>query len=98
MIDAAASSGANAVKFQKRDLETLYTRAYAEAPYNSENAFGATYGEHRRALEFDRLDYGRLKLKAEKVGVDLFATAFDEPSVDFCQEMGFSYIKIASAD
>lgn len=98
MIDAAASSGANAVKFQKRDLTTCYTAEYLARPYHSENAFGNTYGEHRRHLEFGYAEYRLLKRKAKQVGVEFGVTAFDEPSVDFLADLGVDFIKIASAD
>ena len=54
MIQAAARAGANAVKFQKRDNQALFTPEAYNAPYESENAFGATYGEHREALELGK--------------------------------------------
>ena len=51
---SAKECGVDAVKLQKRDNRALYTRAAYEAPYDHENCFGATYGEHREALELDR--------------------------------------------
>ena len=48
----AKLAGADAVKLQKRDNRTLYTRAAYDKPYDNENSFGATYGEHREFLEF----------------------------------------------
>jgi N-acetylneuraminate synthase/sialic acid synthase len=48
----AKLAGANAVKLQKRDNRGLYTRAAFNKPYDNENSFGSTYGEHREFLEF----------------------------------------------
>ena len=53
MFKVAKECGANAVKLQKRDNRSLYTAGYAK-PYDNENSYGATYGEHREALEFGR--------------------------------------------
>ena len=53
MIKAAADSGASAVKLQKRNNKSLFTQDYYNQVYNSENSFGATYGEHRENLEFN---------------------------------------------
>jgi N-acetylneuraminate synthase/sialic acid synthase len=61
MIEAAKWAGCNAVKLQKRDNLTLYAPEYYNAPYNSENAFGATYGQHREALEFGWEEYQTLQ-------------------------------------
>jgi sialic acid synthase len=98
MFDAAKWAGCNAVKLQKRDNKTLYTEEMYNAPYNSENAFGRTYGEHREALEFDRTQYVILQDHAEKLGITFFATAFDIPSADFLAALGMPAIKIASGD
>ena len=51
MFKAAKDCGVNAVKLQKRDNKSLLTRAAYNKPYENENSFGATYGEHREALE-----------------------------------------------
>ena len=51
----AKACGASAVKLQKRDNETLFTRAAFNRAYDNENSFGATYGVHRQALEFGQM-------------------------------------------
>jgi sialic acid synthase len=98
MFDAAKWAGCNAVKLQKRDNKTLYTEEFYNSPYNSENAYGATYGSHREALEFDLRQYQLLKAYAESIGLTFFATAFDIPSANFLAELGVPAIKIASGD
>jgi sialic acid synthase len=98
LFDAARWSGANAVKLQKRDNKSLYTEEFYNSPYNSEHSYGATYGEHREALEFDFDQYQLLKCYAEAIGVTFFATAFDVPSADFLAELKVPAIKIASGD
>ena len=79
----AKLAGADAVKLQKRDNRTLYTRAAYDRPYDNENSFGATYGEHREFLEFGRAEYKELQAYAAELGVDFFSTAFDLQSADF---------------
>ena len=98
MIRAAATAGADAVKFQKRDNKRLFTHAGYVAPYENENSFGATYGEHREALELSLEDYRAIKEEAARVGIDFFVTAFDIPSVDFLMDLGVPAFKIASFD
>ncbi len=79
MIGAAADCGVDAVKFQKRDNKALYNRAMYNKPYDNENSFGLTYGEHREFLEFEWDDYVMLKKLAEEKNVELMCTAFDFP-------------------
>jgi len=94
----AKLAGAHAVKLQKRDNRGLYTRAAYEKPYDNENSFGATYGEHREFLEFGRKEYEALRAYARELGVDFFATAFDIASADFLAEFDVPAYKIASGD
>ncbi len=98
LVRMAAKVGASAVKFQKRDNKTLYTKKMYSQPYIGRNSFGPTYGLHREALELGRPEYERLAKVAADVGVDLLATPFDVPSVDFVTHLGVPAIKIASAD
>jgi N-acetylneuraminate synthase/sialic acid synthase len=98
MFDEAKRCGADAVKLQKRDNRSLYTRDFFHKPYENENSFGATYGEHREALEFDRSQYEELIGYAKEIGIGFFATAFDQPSVDFLAELDMPAYKLASAD
>jgi len=98
LFDEARRAGAHAVKIQKRDNRTLYTREAFDKPYENENSFGPTYGLHREALEFGRSEYEELIAYSRRVGVTFFATAFDLPSADFLAELDMPAYKIASAD
>ncbi|MEW6083520.1 MAG: N-acetylneuraminate synthase family protein [Chloroflexota bacterium] len=98
LFKAAAECGVNAVKLQKRDNKSLFTKAAYHKPYENENSFGATYGEHREALEFGRAEFVELKQYAQELGVIMFATAFDIPSADFLAELDMPLYKIASGD
>lgn len=94
----AKECGANAVKLQKRDNRALYTAALYNKPYDHENSFGATYGEHREFLEFGKAEYLELQRYARELDVTLFATAFDFPSADFLASLDMPAYKIASGD
>ena len=98
LIKEAAGCGVNAVKLQKRDVRNLYTRSMYAKPYDNENSFGATYGEHREFLEFGRDEYVELKTYTEGLGLIFFATAFDFQSLTFLEQLGVPLHKIASAD
>jgi len=98
MIKIAASCGVNAVKFQKRNNKTLYTKAMYNRSYDHEASFGFTYGEHREFLEFDWNEYVALKKCAEENGVEFMCAAFDFESVDFLEKLGITSYKVASGD
>jgi sialic acid synthase len=94
----AKLAGAHAVKLQKRDNKGLYTRAAYNKPYDNENSFGSTYGEHREFLEFGLREYKALQEYAAELGVDFFSTAFDQASADFLKGLDVPAYKIASGD
>ncbi len=94
----AKLAGAQAVKLQKRDNRGLYTRAAYNKPYDNENSFGSTYGEHREFLEFGQKEYRILQAYAAELGLDFFATAFDLASAKFLHELDVPAYKIASGD
>jgi N-acetylneuraminate synthase/sialic acid synthase len=98
LVQAAADCGASAVKTQKRSNRSLYTREFFDKPYENENSFGATYGEHREALEFGRDEYLELIRFSREVGITLFATAFDFESADFLADLDMPAYKVASGD
>ena len=94
----AKLAGAHAVKLQKRDNRGLYTKAAYGKPYDNENSFGPTYGEHREFLEFGLSQYRELKEYAKELGIDFFSTAFDLASADFLESLEVPAYKIASGD
>lgn len=98
MMRIARESGVNAVKFQKRDNRALYTRELYNKPYEHENSFGRTYGEHREFLEFGKDEYLDLKRYAQGIGLTLIVTPFDFKSTDFLADLNISAYKMASGD
>jgi sialic acid synthase len=98
LIAAAKAADADAVKFQKRDSHALLTKAQYDSPYLGPNSFGATYGLHREALEFDEDEYRKLKTYSEDLDLVFMASPWDIPSVEFLVNLGVIIMKIASAD
>jgi N-acetylneuraminate synthase/sialic acid synthase len=90
--------GVHAVKLQKRDNQTLFTRTMYQSEYNSENAFADTYGAHREKLEFGHEEYAELIRYAKEIGITFFATAFDIRSANFLADFDMPAYKIASGD
>jgi N-acetylneuraminate synthase/sialic acid synthase len=95
---AAKQCGAHAVKLQKRDNRSLFTREAYDKPYDHRNSYGATYGQHREYLEFGYDEFFELKRYAGEIGISLFATAFDFASADFLAELDLPAFKVASGD
>ncbi len=97
LIHAAASCGVDAVKFQKRDIDRCYTPELLAQPYENPHSFGATYGAHRRALEFGTQEFEAVDVAARAVDLPWFATPFDEASADFLRAFNPPAFKMASA-
>jgi len=98
LFQAAAECGVAAAKLQKRDNRSLYTADMYNRPYEHENSFGRTYGEHREFLEFGQREYAELQQYARELGLTFFSTAFDIPSADFLAALDVPAYKLASGD
>lgn len=95
LIDAAFSAGCDAVKFQKRTVETVYTSRELAHPRNS--PFGETNGDLKRGLEFGKEEYDAIDAYCRSKGIFWFASCWDEGSVDFMEQYDPPCYKIASA-
>lgn len=95
LIDVAANAGCDAVKFQKRTIEVVYTREELAKP--RESPFGITNGELKRALEFEPSDYGEIDLYCRRLRLPWFVSCWDEHSVDQMRRFDLPCFKIASA-
>ena len=98
LIHAAKECGVDAVKFQKRENRVLFTRAYYDAPYDNENSYGPTYGEHREFLELPKSEWFELSRYSREEGVAFVSAAFDEPSADLMADLDVDAFKFASGD
>jgi sialic acid synthase SpsE/spore coat polysaccharide biosynthesis protein SpsF (cytidylyltransferase family) len=98
LIDMAADAGANAVKFQKRDMASELTKEAFNKPYENPNSFGKTYGEHRIALELNEEQHKELKEYAQARGITYFVTPTDIPSVEMMERLNVPFYKVASRD
>ena len=95
LISAAVAAGADAVKFQKRTVDVVYTRA--ELDKARESPFGTTNGDLKRALEFDQDSFAAIDEYCRMYGIMWFASCWDEASVDFVERFDPPCYKIASA-
>lgn len=95
LIDTAKEAGCDAVKFQKRTIEVVYTPEELEKP--RENPFGPTNGHLKRGLEFGQKEYAEIDRYVQEKGLLWFASPWDEQSVDFLEQFNPPCYKIASA-
>jgi N-acetylneuraminate synthase len=95
LVNAAVVAGANAVKFQKRTIEVVYSAEELSRP--RENPFGPTNGDLKRGLEFGLDAYREIDEHCRRIGMVWFASCWDEASVDFIEQFGPPAHKIASA-
>jgi len=95
LIDVAVRAGADAVKFQKRTIDVVYTPEELAKP--RENPFGPTNGDLKRALEFGQKEYEEIDRYCKEKRIMWFASCWDEQSVDFIAQFNPPCYKIASA-
>jgi N-acetylneuraminate synthase len=95
LIDVAADAGADAVKFQKRTIDLVYTKEFLDSP--RESPWGSTQREQKEGLEFGLEEYKEIDRYCKKKGIEWFASAWDLDSQDFLHQFNLKYNKIASA-
>lgn len=98
LIKNAKECGADCVKFQKRTIKRILTQEGLDKPYINNNSFGPTYGKHKEALELSFDNFRELKRYADELEIIFTASGWDEESVDFLDELGVPFFKMASAD
>ena len=95
MIDIAVTTGCDAVKFQKRTVDVVYTQE--ELSKERKSVFGNTNGDLKRGLEFGEDEYRQIDEYCKEKGILWFASCWDEDSVDFMKKFDIPCYKIASA-
>lgn len=95
LIDVAVAAGCNAVKFQKRTVDVVYSQEELARP--RESPFGTTNGDLKRALELGLDQYREIDKYCREKGIAWFASCWDEQSVDFIDQFDVPCYKIASA-
>ena len=95
MIDLAVSSGCDAVKFQKRTIEIVYTAEVLDTP--RESPWGTTQREQKNGLEFDLKAYQEIDTYCKEKGIQWSASAWDLPSLEFVENFSPPFHKVASA-
>ncbi len=95
MIDIAVTTGCDAVKFQKRTVDVVYTKE--ELAKERTSVFGKTNGDLKRGLEFGEEEYREIDDYCRQHGIMWFASCWDKQSVDFMEGFDVPCYKIASA-
>jgi|TARA_R110000744_G_scaffold99591_7_gene192135 N-acetylneuraminate synthase len=95
LIDAAVDAGCNAVKFQKRTLDTVYSKEELDRP--RESPWGTTNRQQKEGLEFGKEEYDEINQYCKESGIEWFASAWDIESQHFMRSYDLKYNKVASA-
>jgi len=95
LIDVAKDAGCDAVKFQKRSVEKVYTKDFLDSYRDS--PWGKTQREQKFGIEFSRADYLDISKYCKNINIDWFASAWDIDSQKFLNGFSCKYNKVASA-
>ena len=94
LIQDAAKAGFDAVKFQKRNIDSVYTKEFLNEPRDS--PFGRTQRDQKEGLEFNYEDYKMINDFCLENNIEWFASAWDVKSQEFFDKFDLKYNKIAS--
>ena len=95
LIDLAKEAGCDAVKFQKRTIDIVYTQELLDSL--RESPWGTTQRDQKQGLEFEKAQYDEIDAHCRKSGIPWFGSAWDVPSQIFLKQYNLPYNKIASA-
>ena len=95
LIDVAKNAGCDAVKFQKRTLDIVYTKELLDSP--RESPWGKTQRAQKEGLEFGKKEYDEIDRYCRGNGIEWFASAWDTESQKFLRQYDHKHNKVASA-
>ena len=95
LIDLAVLTGCDAVKFQKRDIEEVYSKEFLDG--FRESPWGKSQRDQKKGLEFNKKDYQEIDSYCKEKNIKWFASAWDLKSQSFLRQFNCKYNKIASA-
>ncbi len=95
LIDASVKAGVDAVKFQKRSIDKVYTQDFLNSP--RESPWGKTQRDQKEGLEFDLEEYEEIDAYCKQKNIEWFASAWDIESQDFLKKFNCKFNKVASA-
>ncbi|MDR1658508.1 MAG: N-acetylneuraminate synthase family protein [Deltaproteobacteria bacterium] len=95
LIEVAKVAGCDAVKFQKRDIDLVYSKELLDSP--RESPWGTTQRAQKKALEFGKEQYDEIDHYCRGKEIEWFASAWDLNSLNFLDQYDCKYAKIASA-
>jgi len=95
MIDASIQAGADAIKFQKRDINIVYSEEQLKKLRTS--PFGTTEREQKEGLEFNEKEYDEIDNYCREKNIIWFSSAWDVNSLKFLDKYNSKYNKVASA-
>ena len=95
LIDVASESGCDAVKFQKREIDLVYSKELLDS--NRDSPWGTTQREQKQGLEFGIDEYKEIDSYCKLKQIDWFASAWDAKSQKFLRQFDCRFNKVASA-
>ncbi len=95
LIKLAKDAGCDAVKFQKRTIDIVYTKELLDSP--RESPWGNTQRDQKKGLEFGLKEYREIDQYCRELGIEWFASAWDLKSQKFLRQFNLKYNKVASA-
>ena len=95
LIDKSKECGFDIVKFQKRDINIVYSQSFLDSP--RESPWGSTQRDQKKGIEFGLEEYIEIDKYCKKIGIDWFASAWDVNSLKFLDKFNLQFQKVASA-